>query len=409
MGIDWQDNTAMPRNPNVPPPSPTILKPDDLIPDRAPGELQAPDVITAEEMPGFEEAAVHFTLEKKREGKMFHKKNQDNILVDPETGLMGVMDGLGGMGNGDIASMVGEQVLPEEYAQALAKATAYRTERLKKLLLQSQTGKIRGLPDEERRLKEAERMVDAVIRTDPELAKKALALILALSETNGAVADAGGMTTACVGLIHRAANGKRYAIIANIGDSAAYVRRASGRLERLTHEDSAYESLTRHGILIDGLPLKDHIDLHRDPLTDKVDPRLNIPIPLTPESCRALGYGPGEYEARKALGDTHINWTYADLMVTVLDSLGGSVPPIPSLEIVEVREGDELMFCTDGLVDKYESPRTGETDLDELAQDMETGNTPEERLDNLRTLAKHRKTYKHDDDIAIVTAKLRKK
>jgi len=391
---------------NIPPP-PTNLIPENLIPNRKPGEFQEADIVAAEKMPGFEQAEVFFTLEKKKEAKYFKKKNQDNILVDPETGLLGVMDGLGGMGNGDIASMIAEQVLPEEYAQALTQVTAYRRERLKKLLLQSQTDKIRGLPDEERRLKEAERMVDMVIRTDPGLAKKALALILALRKTNGAVADAGGMTTACVGLIHRVANGKRYAIIANIGDSAAYIRRADGRLERLTHEDSAYESLMRHGILIDGLPLKDYIDLHRDPLTDKIDPRLNIPIPLTPESCRALGYGPDEYETQKNLGHTHINLKYADLMVTVLDSLGGTVPPIPSLEIVRIQEGDELIFCTDGLVDKYENPRTGETDLEELGLDMTVGNTPEERLDNLRTLTKQRRTYKLDDDIAIVMARVK--
>jgi serine/threonine protein phosphatase PrpC len=391
---------------NIPPP-PTNLIPENLIPNRKPGEFQEADIVAAEKMPGFEQAEVLFTLEKKKEAKYFKKKNQDNILVDPETGLLGVMDGLGGMGNGDIASMIAEQVLPEEYAQALTQVTAYRRERLKKLLLQSQTDKIRGLPDEERRLKKAERMVDMVIRTDPGLAKKALALILALRKTNGAVADAGGMTTACVGLIHRVANGKRYAIIANIGDSAAYIRRADGRLERLTHEDSAYESLMRHGILIDGLPLKDYIDLHRDPLTDKIDPRLNIPIPLTPESCRALGYGPDEYGTQKNLGHTHINLKYADLMVTVLDSLGGTVPPIPSLEIVGIQEGDELIFCTDGLVDKYENPRTGETDLEELGLDMTVGNTPEERLDNLRTLTKQRRTYKLDDDIAIVMARVK--
>jgi serine/threonine protein phosphatase PrpC len=397
----------MSSNPNIPPPPPTSLKPEDLIPNRKPGEFQEADIVAAEKMPGFEQAEVFFTLEKKKEAKYFQKKNQDNILVDPETGLLGVMDGLGGMGNGDIASMIAEQVLPEEYAQALTQVTAYRRERLKKLLLQSQTDKIRGLPDEERRLKKAERMVDMVIRTDPGLAKKALALILALRKTNGAVADAGGMTTACVGLIHRVANGKRYAIIANIGDSAAYIRRADGRLERLTHEDSAYESLMRHGILIDGLPLKDYIDLHRDPLTDKIDPRLNIPIPLTPESCRALGYGPDEYGTQKNLGHTHINLKYADLMVTVLDSLGGTVPPIPSLEIVGIQEGDELIFCTDGLVDKYENPRTGETDLEELGLDMTVGNTPKERLDNLRTLTKQRRTYKLDDDIAIVMARVK--
>jgi serine/threonine protein phosphatase PrpC len=66
------------------------------------------------------------------------------------------------------------------------------------------------------------------------------------------------------------------------------------------------------------------------------------------------------------------------------------------------------MFCTDGVVDKYEDPQTGETDLAELRLDLENGNTPEERLNNLRTLAKFRTTYKHDDDIAIVMARIEK-
>ncbi len=398
----------MNRNPNIPPPT-NILKPEDLIPDRMPGELQADDIVAAEEMPGFDQAEVYLTIEKKKLGKYLHKKNEDNVLVDPETGLMGVMDGLGGMRNGDLASLVCEQVMPGEFRNALVKAEKLGPERAAGMLLETQSRKLRGLPEEERRHKDAEKMIRTVVGVDPELVMKGLALIEALQAASEAVSDTGGMTTACIGLIHEARNGKRYAVVANVGDSAAYVRRADGRMERLTHEDSAYESLVRRGVLIDGLGIKDYIDLHRDPISDKVSQNLDIPIPLTQENCLALGYGEGEYEARKGRGDTAIHWTYGDLMVTVIDTLGGPTPPSPSLEIVEVRDGDEILFCTDGLVDKYEDPATGTTDLAELGIDMETGNTPEERLDNLRTLAKHRRTYKLDDDIAIVKARIKKR
>jgi serine/threonine protein phosphatase PrpC len=398
----------MPNNPNLPPP-PVSLRPEDLTPDRAPGELQAENIVAAEEMPGFEHARVYLTLEKKNQSKSKRHKNQDNILADPEhTGLMGVMDGLGGMGNGDIASLVCEQVMPEEYAKALEKAKSLDHDTVAEQLLEAQNRKLRGLPNEDSRRAQAREMIQAVRRADPELATKAHALIGALRETNEAVRDAGGMTTACLGVLHKSPGGKLFAIVANIGDSAAYLRRADGRMMRLTHEDSAYDALVKRGIKINGLPLKDFLETKRDPMTDKISPLQPIPIPMTRETCQALGYTEDEYEGFKKIGKQHFNWNYGELMATVMDSLGGQKPPEPSIEIIELRTGDELMFCTDGVVDKYEDPQTGETDLAELRLDLENGNTPEERLNNLRTLAKFRKTYKHDDDIAIVLARIGK-
>lgn len=393
-------------NRNIPP-SPVFLKPEDLIPDRAPGELQADDEVPAEHMPGFDQAEVYFTLEKKKLSKFLKKNNQDNILVDPETGLMGVMDGLGGMGNGDLASLVCEQVMPEEFAKALQGVRQLEPKDVAEQLLAAQGEKLRSLPDEGRRRQEAEKMIKAIMRVDPELAVESLALIRALQAANGAIKDAGGMTTACLGLIHKARNGKRYAIVANIGDSAAYIRRADGRVERLTHEDSVYDSLMRYGIKIDGLDIKDYIELHSDPLSGKIAQNLNIPIPITPESCLAVGFGPGEYEKRMKNGETVFNWGFADIKTYVTSTLGGKIPPMPSLEIVEMKPGEELLFCTDGLVDKFEDPQSGETDLTELGLDLAVGNTPEERLDNLRAMTRQRRTYKHDDDIAIVMARVK--
>ncbi|MCR4311402.1 MAG: hypothetical protein NUV54_02445, partial [Candidatus Taylorbacteria bacterium] len=74
------------------------LAEDDLLETREPGELQEPDVVEAFEIKGFPGLEVVATLEAKNARKKDKEmgkqnRNQDNIIADPETGLLGVLDG----------------------------------------------------------------------------------------------------------------------------------------------------------------------------------------------------------------------------------------------------------------------------------------------------------------------------
>lgn len=358
-------------------------------------------------MPGFDLAEVYFTLEKKERRKYSGDRNEDNVLVDPATGLMGVMDGLGAHGRGDLASKTVERQLPEVFSEELAQTEKMSNGEVGRELFRLQNEKMGGLATPERRA-EAEGMIKKTLTKDPALARKTLALLLAVSRTHELVKLSGGLTTACVSLLHKTPDGMRYAIVANVGDSGAFIRRKDGNVERVTAEDSAEEMLTRYGIkTTDGLDVKTFVELRRDPVTGKVANDLDIYFPITPESIEAMS-SEETYEDMIAEGKDVLHFKYGDLKSNVTAALGhGSKAPIPSLEIVRLHAGDELILASDGLIDKYESMSTGETDYAELANDMAIGTSPTERLDNLRFMAKRRKTFKKDDDIALVSAHIK--
>jgi serine/threonine protein phosphatase PrpC len=374
---------------------------------RTPGELQTEPLVPAQEMPGFDLAEVYFTLEKKERRKYSGDHNEDNVLVDPATGLMGVMDGLGAHGRGDLASKTVERQLPEVFSEELAQTEKMSNGEVGRELFRLQNEKMGGLATPERRA-EAEGMIKKTLTKDPALARKTLALLLAVSRTHELVKLSGGLTTACVSLLHKTPDGMRYAIVANVGDSGAFIRRKDGNVERVTAEDSAEEMLTRYGIkTTDGLDVKTFVELRRDPVTGKVANDLDIYFPITPESIEAMS-SEETYEDMIAEGKDVLHFKYGDLKSNVTAALGhGSKAPIPSLEIVRLHAGDELILASDGLIDKYESMSTGETDYAELANDMAIGTSPTERLDNLRFMAKRRKTFKKDDDIALVSAHIK--
>jgi serine/threonine protein phosphatase PrpC len=102
---------------------------------------------------------------------------------------------------------------------------------------------------------------------------------------------------------------------------------------------------------------------------------------------------------------------YYEIAVTLTHSLG-SGDPRPSLVIAELEPGEALVFCTDGVVDKFETKPSALTtpqnvletslELDELAKAFVLEDSIVQRVDNLRTEATMRYSYKSEDDIAIV-------
>lgn len=363
----------------------------DFIEVLEPGELQEKDVVEAFEMQGFEGLKISATLEKKDARKeAAGERNEDNIIANAETGLIGVLDGLGGEGEkgaGAKASVGAEVEIPNAYKKALSRIKTLDGADIQKELVENQLAGLgatdaaivmnarKGLTD----------MMEGAMLKSPEMCKKALALLEAISQANGKVAETGGKTTACVGFVHKAPDGTHWAVVANIGDSAAYKRRANGELVPLTDEDSFFNLLRDAGTL----PPETMAAM-------KAKPDEKFPIPFTESVIKALGKEYAPFLGKR------MPFSYKTLKLMMVKSMGAETSQA-KLAIRRLEPGDSLIMATDGVVDKFEDPNTDETNLAELAKAF-SGSTQTERLNHLRKASKGRTTYKKDDDIAIVSA-----
>jgi serine/threonine protein phosphatase PrpC len=361
-----------------------------------PGELQGEAVVDAFEIHGFKGLNVAATLEMKEERKGSEARNEDNIIADSDTGLIGVLDGLGGegkAGDGAKASMSAERNIPEHFSKLLkthVELAAVRDRLIEHQLLRKnpQTPELKATYQ-----KQITNMVEGIIEKDPELGRKALALIEAIRQSNDAVLETGGKTTATVSFVHQTPNGERWAVVASTGDSPAMKRRKNGELVPITKEDSLLNSLLDSGELTEAAV---H-DLQSNP-----DKKLNLPLSLS--LVQAMGGGTAEFEAMKKTR-REVPVDYKLLKRAMIRSLGGSASSAePALNIRRLEPGDELVIASDGLTDKYET-MSGETDFSALAKEFK-GDAITTDLDRVRKAAKKKvSAAKRDDDIAIVTAR----
>ena len=321
-------------------------------------------------------------------------RNDDAAMADPETGLFGVFDGLGGVPNSHLASAMSAHELPNLFNLELREQALEKDEDI----IQGLTTRLRIRTDEdvaqipleaEEKIQEVESASEAVIQRvsgDIALARKACALLASIDQLGENAEALSVQTTACTGFIHKTAEGKHLAVIANVGDSVALGVRPDGRVRVLTNEDSYLNSLLRSGALTRELLLQ----MKRQP-----DKFFQIQLPGFP---------------------TLMPMKYYDIMVTLTHSIGNGAPN-PSLTIEELEPGEELVLCTDGVVDKFETKPDAattpenilETSLDtgELASSYLFEDTLTGRIDSLRFQAGTNKSYKIDDDIAIVAVKVK--
>ncbi len=338
--------------------------------------IQAPDIVDAFEVQGFEGLEVAGTMEKKeiRKGKA-EAFNEDNVLFDPETGLIGAMDGAGGMGGRpDLAAKAAERKIPEQYKQLLKESPSGSG--LQAELVSAMMKRLQGTPDQ---LKAVTENIENMLSLDPMIGKKAYALIEAFKRSNDAVKETKGSTMAIVANIHKAKDGNQYAIIVNSGDTGAFKRRNDGSAESLVPEDSLLSYMKDKGLISE---------------------QKLAEMKASPDTKHAFG---------------KLEMSYKELMRTATGGLGQG-EPTPSLSIRLMRPGEELYLATDGLIDKYDNPDTDELDLDVLNVEMADaidakGNiqktSMKTKLDRMRKDAKTRQTYKADDDIAIVGIRIK--
>jgi serine/threonine protein phosphatase PrpC len=377
------------------------LSPEEIEIVRNPGELQEASVVPALEVHGFKGLEVAATLEKEDERKNLpegdpKKRNQDNIIADPETGLIGVLDGLGGEGGGDLASKSAEQAIPEAYRRAMKRNDKLPIADVQHELVERQLAKIGASKPEiaiEHR-KQLTNMTEDIIARDPAMARRALSLLESFNDANKSVTETGGKTTACIGFVHEAKDGSRWVVAASVGDSVAYKRRANGEIVQLTKEDSLLNQLQDAGFITPELLAN-----------MKAEPKKTHLVPISVEIAQALG---ASGEVAKRLAASGVPLTYHKLKVSMVASLGSELSR-PSLTVRRLDAGDEAFFATDGLVDKFEDQTTEETDLGALSTEASRGKKLTERMDHLRAEAKRRKTVaKDDDDVAIVAIHVKK-
>ncbi|MFH1078052.1 MAG: protein phosphatase 2C domain-containing protein [Patescibacteria group bacterium] len=326
--------------------------------DRVSRYFQNMDVVTAREIHGFEGLDVAVTLEKKNENKG-GGRNQDMIIADPHTGLVGVFDGLGATVNPDDASDLASDLLVPSFQEDLQRTDDPSPDIIHYI--------VETVPDTD---------AQDLLLQDEALTRKAVALYAALMRAQDRLLERKLMTTACVGFVHVAEDGTRWAMVGNVGDSGAFIRGRDGSLRRITDEGSLLNRLIDLNLLTveDLYRLKTNLDEKKD--------------------VNGKGYD------------------YLELSNTVMEPLGSETGIYPTFSLVRMEPGEDLLFCTDGVIDKYErlvtempppEERTlDQMDLVEMSHDAGDGDTLEQRLDSLRVGAIFRRAYKYDDDIAIV-------
>lgn len=369
---------------------------------REPGELQLNDVVPPFEVHGFSGVQVVATLEKKnsRKGKDA-ERNEDNIIADPETGIVGVLDGLGSegeVGAGAKASMAAEAAIPAAYTAALAENRRKGVGDIAGQIVGQQLARL-NIADPGLRaakLKELSGMFEEVVARDPELGRKAAALVESIRRANEAVLATGdektrGKTTACIGMVHKGPDGKSYAIVASIGDSVAFKRRGStGEMIPLTEEDSLLSIMKSAGaISAEQLAMM------------KSEPKKKFNFPISLELVQALGGSQVDYEGFQAKGITQLPLDYGKLKRAMSRSMGANSAEA-SLTIREMKPGDELIIATD-VFDNFENTTTEEPDLPRMAQVAGGAGSQSERVARLREEAKK---GPKDDDAALVSAKV---
>jgi protein phosphatase len=157
----------------------------------------------AEKKLAFESAAFNIP----KEG---HPISEDSILVDDDHMLFGVFDGIGGHAAGEIASKI---------AVSKMKSSADQ--------VSIPNGKIAASPNEV-----AEQLSSKLIFADAEIYKEA--------ESDPAKRKMG--TTASVVKLFASPENKKFAVIANAGDSRVYIL-ANGKIKKVTRDDHALRSL----------------------------------------------------------------------------------------------------------------------------------------------------------------------
>jgi serine/threonine protein phosphatase PrpC len=219
------------------------------------------------------------------------ERNEDSILIDANSGLFAVYDGVGGSAAGEIAS------------QTAARATS---QRWKHVLKQLQNG--RKVPTF---LEQSEKfdlcdILQLIIQDADEMVR-----------TDGArLAGTDDLATTVALLAFSRSSGMHgYTMFhAHVGDSRIYLLHEKEPLKRLTSDDGLLAKLVENQIVSDEDALRIDQAMRSDQLTDT-------------------------------------EYSYFRLRGGITQALGGPIPPSIHTDQVPIHPGDRILLCTDGIHD----------------------------------------------------------
>lgn len=219
------------------------------------------------------------------------ERNEDSILVDANSGLFAVYDGVGGSAAGEIAS------------QTAARATS---QRWKHVLKQLQNG--RKVPTflEQSDKFDLCNILQLIIQDADELVRTEGAQLAGTDDL--------ATTVALLAFSRRAGTHGYTMVHAHVGDSRIYLLHEQEPLKRLTEDDGLLAKLVENQIINAEDALRIDQAMRSDELTDT-------------------------------------EYSYFRLRGGITQALGGPIPPSIHTGQVTIYPGDRILLCTDGIHD----------------------------------------------------------
>jgi protein phosphatase len=219
------------------------------------------------------------------------ERNEDSILVDTNSGLFAVYDGVGGSAAGEIAS------------QTAARAT---NQRWKHVLRQLQNGrKIATFLEQSDKFDLCD-ILQLIIQDADELVRTEGARLAGTDDL---------ATTVALLAFSRRAGTHGYSMVhAHVGDSRIYLLHEQDPITRLTSDDGLLAKLVENQIVAEEDALRIDQAMRADQLTDT-------------------------------------EYSYFRLRGGITQALGGPIPPTIHTGQVTIYPGDRILLCTDGIHD----------------------------------------------------------
>jgi serine/threonine protein phosphatase PrpC len=341
--------------------------------------------IEATEIESFEGARVFVGMKNKAGGR----PSEDYVVAVPEFDVAGVGDGVGGMqkiytktrGPWDLpeelnsaarASRVLSAVMSDRFGENLKTTSRAKAEKiLKKTSILNVDPNIRKQQASYKKMiaPNATRAVEQLLIENLEAARKAAALVKTLEDAHEAIKKTGGQTTACIAVRHGDT-----LIVANVGDSMAFIERPNGKLVQVTREDTLLTHFMDVDMDKDGYDWRAEMERLRD----------------------------HQEETIKFMGQ---DYGYKQFANTVLGGLGGNDPNAqPTLTILKVEPGARFIAVSDGVSDKFRKP-DGSVDVDRLQTYLgrKPGVSPTDQIETAIGISAVEKTVSKgsDDDKTI--------
>lgn len=254
-------------------------------------------------------------------------RNEDSVLAEPDIGLFGVFDGVGGHAAGREASAAAAAAVHDAVAQW------------------------DDIDDAEIESGARAAMANALRDANRAVIEKGNELYLAITNPDERDKWRPPGTTAAAVKVHAFRDGRRVAYIAHCGDSRVYALRKDGRLEKLT---------TDHDMLSDPDVVHKFEEKYQRELTQADVQKYRELLDSVPDEVHMPDeLGRDLFRSRNVIAS----------------SLGFGADPRIGTGAIELAEGDLLLLCSDGLTDNLAFSR--------IADKAGAAGSPEELVEGL--------------------------